>query len=49
MNIVSANGKLLKAIEIDYKKNVMGNMCWTNQWINSNDSHKEYLFLIEKN
>ena len=22
---------------------------WTNEWLNSNDTHKEYLFLMEKN
>ena len=26
---------MLKAIEINYKKNVMGNMRWTNDWVNS--------------
>ena len=47
-NIISASGKLLKAIEIDYKKNVMGNMRWTNEWINSDGKYHEYLFLMEK-
>jgi len=47
-DIISGSGKLLKAIEIDYKKNVMGNMRWTNEWINSDDKYQEYLFLMEK-
>ncbi|MBA3066595.1 DNA adenine methylase [bacterium] len=47
-DIINESGKLLKAIEIDYKKNVMGNMRWTNEWINSNGKHHEYLFLMEK-
>ncbi len=47
-DIVSESGKLLKAIEIDYKKNVMGNMRWTNDWINSDGKYHEYLFLMEK-
>lgn len=47
-DIISASGKLLKAIEIDYKKNVMGNMRWTNEWINSDGKYHEYLFLMEK-
>lgn len=47
-DIISASGKLLKAIEIDYKKNVMANMRWTNEWINSDGKYHEYLFLMEK-
>jgi adenine-specific DNA-methyltransferase len=47
-DIISEKGKLLRAIEIDYKKNVMGNMRWTNEWINSDDKYHEYLFLMEK-
>ncbi len=47
-DIISDSGKLLKAIEIDYKKNVMGNMRWTNEWINSDGKYHEYLFLMEK-
>lgn len=47
-DILNSNGKLLKAIEVDYKKNVMANMCWTNEWITNQDKYKEYLFLIEK-
>jgi adenine-specific DNA-methyltransferase len=48
-DIINAGGKLLKAKEIDYKKNVMGNMRWTNEWINSDGHCLEYLFLVEKN
>lgn len=47
-DILCSSGKLLKAIEIDYKKNVMANMRWTNEWINSDGKHTELLFLIEK-
>ena len=47
-DIIASSGKLLKAIEIDYKKNVMGNMRWTNEWINSDGKYHEYLFLMEK-
>lgn len=47
-NIIAGSGKLLKAIEIDYKKNVMSNMRWTNEWINSDGKYHEYLFLMEK-
>ena len=47
-DIINESGKMLKAIEIDYKKNVMGNMRWTNEWINSDGKYHEYLFLMEK-
>ena len=47
-DIISGSGKLLKAIEIDYKINVMGNMRWTNEWVNSDGKYHEYLFLMEK-
>jgi adenine-specific DNA-methyltransferase len=47
-DIINESGKLLKIVEIDYKKNVMANMRWTNDWINSDDKHHEYLFLMEK-
>lgn len=46
--ILNETGKVLKIIEIDYKKNIMASMSWTNEWLNSNDVHKEYLFLMEK-
>jgi adenine-specific DNA-methyltransferase len=48
MNIISSTGKLLKALEIDYRKNVMANMRWTNEWIRQENRHYEYLFLLEK-
>lgn len=47
-DIMNETGKMLKAVEIDYKKNVMGNMRWTNEWINSDGKYHEYLFLMEK-
>lgn len=47
-DIINTHGKLVKAIEIDYKKNVMANMRWTNEWVNDDGRHKEYLFLMQK-
>lgn len=49
--ILNETGKILKISEIDYKKNIMASMRWTNEWLNSNsnDAHKEYIFLMEKN
>lgn len=49
--ILNETGKVLKIIEIDYKKNIMASMRWTNEWLNAsneNEKHKEYLFLMEK-
>lgn len=38
--------------EMDYKRNVMATMTWTNEWLNGGNGHniqnKEYLFLIQK-
>lgn len=48
IDILNTTGKLIKAIEIDYKHNVMASMRWTNEWVNSNGKHHEYLFLMEK-
>ena len=48
-DVIQCNGKLLNTVEIDYKKNVMAGMKWTNEWLSeSNQSNKEYLFLLEK-
>lgn len=42
-------GKLHKVVEVDYKKNVMAHMRWTNEWIREAEKpHREFLFLIEK-
>ncbi len=42
-------GTLKKVLEIHHKKNVMAYMTWTKDWIQqSENSHREYLFLIEK-
>lgn len=47
-SILNEEGELLKLLELDYKKNVMSTMHWTDEWWNSDDTHKEYLFLIKK-
>lgn len=47
-NIIDESGTLLEFVEIDYKKNVMANMRWSNDWINDNGKHREYLFLMER-
>ena len=47
-NIIAESGKLEKIAEIDYKKNIMASMRWTNEWLNSDEPNKEYLFLMSK-
>lgn len=47
-DILKSNGKIIAAEEIDYKKNVMSNMRWVYEWINSDGKYNEYLFLLEK-
>lgn len=46
--IINKHGVLLNAIEFDYKKNVMSKMSWSREWISQTDSHKEFLFLMQK-
>ena len=49
VDILTSSGKLLKTLEIDYKHNIQAQMRWTNEWVNSDGKHREYLFLLEKN
>jgi len=47
--VVAASGHLLEILEIDYKKNVMAGMRWTNEWVREAEQpNKEFLFLIQK-
>ncbi len=32
--VISSAGQLVEALEVDYRKNVMAGMRWTNQWVN---------------
>jgi len=46
---IKRNGKLVEILELDYKKNVMADMKWTNEWLPDAESpNREFLFLIEK-
>lgn len=48
-DVVTASGRVIEIQEIDYKKNVMASMKWTNDWIRDTElPHREFLFLIEK-
>lgn len=47
--ILSASGKILEVEKIDYRRNVMATMRWTNEWTRDDETQNhEYLFLIEK-
>ncbi|MEA3396080.1 MAG: DNA adenine methylase [Chloroflexota bacterium] len=47
--VISKCGEIRKVVEIDYKKNVMAGMTWTNEWVRDTQKpHREFLFLIEK-
>jgi len=46
---ISRSGKLIDVVEVDYKRNVMGGMRWTHEWIReAEQTNREILFLIEK-
>jgi len=47
--VLTKHGKLIKTIKLDYKKNVMADMKWTNEWLRSTqEPNREFIFLIEK-
>lgn len=47
--ILRENGKLLEIVEVDYRRNVMAGMKWTDEWIrDSEQPNREFLFLVEK-
>lgn len=46
---INSGGRLLETLEIDYRRNVMAGMKWTNQWLRDADTpNREFLFLIER-
>lgn len=48
-DILNRHGKLIKTIELDYKKNVMADMKWTNEWLrDAEEPNREFIFLIDK-
>ena len=47
--IIEANGTIIEVVELEYRRNVMGAMTWTNEWTKDATSpNLEFLFLIEK-
>lgn len=48
-NVMHSNGKLLEVVEMNYKRNVMAGMKWTDEWVNAAEKpNREFLFLLEK-
>ncbi|HEX7771511.1 MAG TPA: DNA adenine methylase [Pyrinomonadaceae bacterium] len=48
-DVITGSGKLIDVIEIDYKRNVMGGMRWTHEWVrDADEKNREFLFLIER-
>jgi adenine-specific DNA-methyltransferase len=47
--VVASVGRVVEVQEVDYRRNVMAGMRWTNAWVAEAESpHREFLFLIEK-
>ena len=47
--VLNSYGKIVEIKKIDYKKNIMSTMKWTNDWIkNVEEKNYEYLFMMEK-
>ncbi len=48
--VLQQNGSVVEVVELDYKRNVMAEMKWTNDWIREADGpNREFLFLLKKN
>jgi adenine-specific DNA-methyltransferase len=47
-DVIRSAGKLIDVVEVDYKRNVMGGMRWTNEWVrDAEEGNREFLFLVE--
>ena len=46
LDSLTSNGTIEKSIEIDYKKNVMSLMKWTNKWTKKETKNQEYSFCV---
>ncbi len=48
-HVLRKNGSIAEVVELDYKRNVMADMKWTNDWIReAEEPNREFLFLLEK-
>lgn len=48
LEVLHANGQLRQTLSLDHAHHVMARMQWTQKWLNADEDHKEYLFLLEK-
>ncbi|HAP39102.1 MAG TPA: DNA methyltransferase [Nitrospira sp.] len=47
--VMRRNGRITEVVELDYKRNVMAGMRWTNEWLrDAEEPNREFLFLIER-
>lgn len=47
-HVLRSHGNLLEVVEVDYQKNVMASMKWTNEWLQDTEKpNREFLFLLE--
>jgi adenine-specific DNA-methyltransferase len=47
--VIASVGRIVEVLELEYRKNVMAGMRWTNEWISDAETpNREFLFLIEK-
>jgi len=48
-DVICSSGKLIEVVEVDYRRNVMSGMRWTNEWVrDAEQSNREFLFVIQK-
>ena len=46
---IRSAGKLVDVVAVDYRRNVMGGMRWTHEWVrDAEEPNREFLFLIAK-
>lgn len=48
LEVLYAHGQLRQTLSLDHAHHVMSRMNWTRKWLNADEEHKEYLFLLEK-
>lgn len=49
IDVLKQAGEIQQVVEIEYKKNVMSGMRWTNEWVKPKEGkNTEYLFLLRK-
>ena len=48
-DVLRRNGEIVDVVTLNYKKNVMAGMKWTNEWLSdAEEPNREFLFLLEK-